>query len=80
MATIKEMAHNHVAAYMHNDDYEEMADTFEAGANAVLETIEKAVSYERYKEESEKGETPPYSEFVEGELNKIIKELKGEEG
>ena len=37
--TIYEMAHDHVVAYMHNDEYEEMQDTYIAGANAVLEQV-----------------------------------------
>lgn len=35
------MAHDHVVAYMQNDDYEEMEDTFMAGANATLEELKR---------------------------------------
>ena len=47
--TIKEMAHDHVVAYMHNGEYEEMEDTFIAGANAVLDAVRKCTSYEEFK-------------------------------
>ena len=46
--TIKEMAHDHIVAYMHNDEYEEMQDTYIAGANYVLEEIEKLVKFNRW--------------------------------
>lgn len=39
--TIKEMAYNHFVAYMNNDEYEEMQDTYIAGANAALNEIVK---------------------------------------
>ena len=35
------MAHDHVVAYMQNDDYEGMEDTFTAGANAALEELKR---------------------------------------
>lgn len=44
MATIKEMAHNHVVTYMHNDEYEEMQDTYIAGANDVIKELESLVT------------------------------------
>ena len=39
MATIKEMAHDHRVMVANSDDYYAPEDSFEAGANAVLDEI-----------------------------------------
>lgn len=66
MATIKDMAQNHITPYMvNNDDYESMKDTYIAGANAVLKEIEKALVY-------------PKNDGQRIMIEKKIKELKGD--
>ena len=63
--TIKEMAHDHRILVANSDDYYAPEDSFEAGANAVLEVIEQFINDTSYKD-------------LKQTLRGVIKELKGE--
>ena len=77
--TIKEMAHDHLVAYMHNHEYEGMEDTYMAGANDVLEEIEKEIM--RSFLEDFNGMTEHDREIAQGAIAMVkirIQRLKGE--